>query len=209
MSGEGGCDRPAPFRGRKGTTRRSSSEGLLVLVTSEILPRPRPPRRALLRPGRPAGPHGPPHQRSNRPRRARACPNGRSWTLARQATKSAPMQAPGLRRRLIGLFAAYLVALQALVLPLSMPPTAAISGSLCLTQRPGDPGRHPADHDHGCPCCAGCGMQCHAPALALAPPVPVLAQQPRVVAVLLPPPPWMPPPPAFRAPQVPRGPPAA
>jgi len=118
------------------------------------------------------------------------------------------MHAPGLRRRLIGLFAAYLVALQALVMPMAMPASPAFGGALCLSSHSGAPAQGPAGTDRACPACAGCGLQCQVAALAVVPPVPVLAPQPRVVAVLLPPPPRMPPP-AFRTPQVPRGPPAA
>lgn len=119
------------------------------------------------------------------------------------------MHAPGLRRRLIGLFAAYLVALQALVLPMAMPGPAAFAGSLCLSGHSGGPAQGHDGSGRACPACAGCGLQCEVVALAAVPPVPAVATQPRVVAVLLLPPPRMPPPPAFRTPQVPRGPPAA
>jgi hypothetical protein len=110
---------------------------------------------------------------------------------------------------MIGLLAAYLVALQALILPVSMPPTAALADSLCLTEGTGGPAHHPAGPDHGCPCCAGCGMQCAAPALADAPPVLPLPPQAKVVAVAVPAPLAMTPRPAPRSPQMPRGPPIA
>ena len=119
------------------------------------------------------------------------------------------MRARHFSRRMIGLLAAYLVALQALILPVSMPPTAALAGSLCLTEGTGSPAQHPAGHDHGCPCCAGCGMQCGAPALADAPPA--LPEPPQVVvaAAAVPAPFAAPPRPAGRTPQIPRGPPIA
>jgi hypothetical protein len=76
------------------------------------------------------------------------------------------MRAHGFGGRLIGVLAAYLVALQAVVVPLSIAPTAAFAGSLCLSDHSSDPARPPAGHDQNCPCCAGCGLLCHAPALA-------------------------------------------
>lgn len=119
------------------------------------------------------------------------------------------MRARHFSRRMIGLLAAYLVALQALILPVSMPPTAALADSLCLTESAGGPAQHPAGHDHGCPCCAGCGMQCASPALADAPLALPLPPQAVVVAAAVPAPLGMTPRPAPRSPQMPRGPPSA
>lgn len=120
------------------------------------------------------------------------------------------MRARRLSGRLIGLVAAYLVALQALLLPLSMPPTAAFAGApgmLCLTGPSADPAQHPADHDQGCPCGAGCGMQCHAPALAAAPPAGLAAPPSQVSAVSHPALRDVAPHRSVRVAQMPRGPP--
>ena len=119
------------------------------------------------------------------------------------------MRARHFSRRMIGLLAAYLVALQALILPLSMPATAALADSLCITEGTGSPAQHPAAQDHGCPCCAGCGMQCAAPALADAPPAVPVPPQAAVVAAAVPIVFAPSPRPDRRAPQMPRGPPTA
>ena len=64
-------------------------------------------------------------------------------------------------RQIIALAAAYVVALQALLLPLSMAAASPFATSLCAAASGG--GSHtPAGHDSGCPCAAGCGMQCWA-----------------------------------------------
>jgi hypothetical protein len=69
--------------------------------------------------------------------------------------------------RVIALLTAYLIAFQGVMLPLSLPPmAAAFAGSLCVTAHTDAPSQHPARHDQNCPCCAGCGMQCHQPGLA-------------------------------------------
>ena len=88
--------------------------------------------------------------------------------------------------RLIGLLAAYLVALQAVVLPLAMPPTAAFADHLCLTDTSGAPGPNHDDHDRGCPCCVGGSMQCQQPVLDTGMPAVLPARQAEVVAVLAP-----------------------
>jgi hypothetical protein len=114
-----------------------------------------------------------------------------------------------LSRRLIGLLAAYLVALQALILPLSMPAVAQ-AGGLCITARDDSAPAHlPTGQDHGCPCAAGCTMQCHAPALATggAASLPMLRIAVAAVLVALTPPAL--PAPLARGAQMPRGPPAA
>jgi len=118
------------------------------------------------------------------------------------------MRARRFSGRVIGLLAAYLVALQVLAMPLSMPPTAAMGESLCLRGPAGDPSPHPAGHDQSCPCCAGCGLLCHAPALAggIANPLPV--PRLRVANVLAPAPFEAAPRPAVPTAQMPRGPPA-
>jgi hypothetical protein len=115
-------------------------------------------------------------------------------------------------RRLIALLAAYVVALQALLLPLTVAAGAAFDQGLCVSAASGgapSPTKSPASHDTGCACAAGCGMQCHAPALAGAPsiafvayplPVSIIAPAQPITAVILP---------ASRTPLVARAPPVA
>ena len=110
-------------------------------------------------------------------------------------------------RRLIGLCAAYLVALQALILPLSMPAAADYVGGLCITAPGG--GVPPAGRDHGCPCAAGCGMQCHVSVVAAGAVAAIVSPQRAVAGVLVPQSLMASSAPVFRGPQMPRGPPAA
>jgi len=63
-------------------------------------------------------------------------------------------------RQVIALIAAYVVALQALLLPLSVTAGSPFNTSLCAAATPADGMPSPAGHDSGCPCAAGCGMQC-------------------------------------------------
>jgi hypothetical protein len=63
-------------------------------------------------------------------------------------------------RRLIALAAAYVIALQALLLPLSVAAGGAFDFSLCTAVTSADRPSSPAGYDSGCPCAAGCGMQC-------------------------------------------------
>jgi hypothetical protein len=72
------------------------------------------------------------------------------------------------RHRLIALFAAYAVALQGLLLPLTVAAFAAPDNALCVTA--GAATHRPAGHNGGCPCDASCGMQCNAPSPAGPPP---------------------------------------
>jgi len=112
-------------------------------------------------------------------------------------------------RRLVALAAAYVVALQALLLPLSVAAGGAFDSSLCTAAMSVDGSPSPAGHDTGCPCAAGCGTQCCMQTLAGPPPVMVAFGLTRAIA--------MPPAPAIepvirladRSPQVPRAPPAA
>jgi hypothetical protein len=111
--------------------------------------------------------------------------------------------------RLIGLLAAYGVAAQVMLLPLSLPPAPAFAASLCRSDDGGAPAQ-PAGHDHGGPCCAGCGLQCHVPALAGDPQVAQPAAPRLRVGAILAPAPFEPAVrSSLRTPQVPRGPPAA
>jgi hypothetical protein len=77
-------------------------------------------------------------------------------------------------RRVIALIAAYVVALQALLLPLSVA-AGPFKSSLCTAATSVDGSPSPADHDSGCASAAGCGTQCCAQTLA----------RPAVVAVML------------------------
>jgi hypothetical protein len=112
-------------------------------------------------------------------------------------------------RRLIALAAAYVVALQALLLPLSMAAASPFASSLCASAA-SDIGSHaPAGHDSGCPCAAGCGTQCCVQTLASAPSVTV---RPGLThAIIMTPAPAIEPVIrlAVRSPHVPRAPPAA
>jgi hypothetical protein len=110
-------------------------------------------------------------------------------------------------RRVIALFAAYVVALQALLLPLSVA-AGPFQSSLCAAAMSADGAPMPAGHDSTCPCAAGCGTQCCAQTAAGPPVVTVTLDLTRAVAML--------PVPAIervirvavRSPQVPRAPPA-
>lgn len=70
-------------------------------------------------------------------------------------------------RRLMALFAAYVVALQVLLLPLTVAAGATFEPGLCNAGADGAPA--PAGHDNGCGCAAGCGLHCCAQALAVPP----------------------------------------
>ncbi|MBS0248533.1 MAG: hypothetical protein JSR61_18100 [Proteobacteria bacterium] len=72
-------------------------------------------------------------------------------------------------RRLIALAAAYLVAAQAIVLPLSVAASSPFLNALCVSSS-GGAGHGPAGTDGGCGCAAGCGMQCCSPAHLTTPP---------------------------------------
>ncbi len=95
------------------------------------------------------------------------------------------MSHPLRSRRVVALIAAYVVALQALLLPLSVA-AGAPDASLCASASAAGP--HSGDgHATGCPCAAGCGAQCCANAMAGSPPaIVVLALA--AIAKLAPPP---------------------
>jgi hypothetical protein len=116
------------------------------------------------------------------------------------------MDSPVRSRRIIALFAAYVVALQALGLPLSVAAGAPFSASLCASSAEGS---QPASHETGCPCAAGCGMQCCAQAL-IGPPQVAVALALTYARATTPSPAIEPiARPAAKGPQVPRAPPAA
>lgn len=63
-------------------------------------------------------------------------------------------------RRLLALAAAYVVALQLALLPLTLAAGQAQAGPLCSVLAGKS---EPLKADGGCACAAGCGAQCHAP----------------------------------------------
>jgi hypothetical protein len=113
-------------------------------------------------------------------------------------------------RRIIALAAAYVMGLQALLLPLSVAVGSLAAGTLCTSSGSANTPQGPAHRsDTGCPCAAGCGMQCGLHAAA-APPQHVFSLASFGAAASLPPPPVeQAPAPALRRPQLARGPPAA
>ena len=112
-------------------------------------------------------------------------------------------------RRIIALIAAYVVALQALLLPLAVAASSPFELTLCAAAASVDGSPSPAGHDSGCPCAAGCGTQCCVQSLAGSPQVTVAYRHagfsvfvllPSIKAAIRP---------VIRGPQFPRGPPAA
>ena len=81
-----------------------------------------------------------------------------NWTPLTSGSRLAAMSKSLPARRAVALIAAYVVALQALLLPLSVAAGGSAQMSLCSESSNGAP----VKHDTGCPCAAGCGMQCHA-----------------------------------------------
>jgi hypothetical protein len=113
-------------------------------------------------------------------------------------------------RRVIALIAAYVVVLQALLLPLSVAAGASIDPTVCARDSTAHGSQPPASHDTGCGCAAGCGMQCCGQALA-SPPQSVIALALTSGCAMAPLPRVIEPNvrTAERSPQVPRAPPAA
>ena len=110
-------------------------------------------------------------------------------------------------RRIVALIAAYVVALQTLLLPLSVA-AGAPDFSLCVSAASAGP-HSGAGHATGCPCAAGCGTQCctHAmagpsPAIVVLAPAAIakLAPLPMIVSAARP---------HLHSPQLARAPPAA
>jgi hypothetical protein len=111
-------------------------------------------------------------------------------------------------RRIVALAAAYVIGLQALLLPLSVA-AGGMFVPLCSGQASVGTAQTPLGHDNGCPCAAGCGMQCGVHALA-GPPANVIAFGAFGVASQLPPLAIVAAPPAAEhRPQLARAPPAA
>jgi hypothetical protein len=119
------------------------------------------------------------------------------------------MSQPRRSRPFIALAAAYVIALQALLLPLSVAVGGSPFFSLCSAGASVASSQSPAGHPTGCPCAAGCGMQCCAHALA-GPPQALIALDLAQVGALLSPPALEPVIRlAVRSPQLARAPPAA
>lgn len=119
------------------------------------------------------------------------------------------MSPPRRSRPVIALGAAYVIALQALLLPLSVAVGGSLFFSLCSAGTSVASSQSPAGHQSGCPCAAGCGMQCCVHALAEPPQAPIAVDFAQASA-------FMPLPaleiavhPAVRGLQVARGPPPA
>jgi hypothetical protein len=72
--------------------------------------------------------------------------------------------------RIIALCAAYVVALQALLLPMSVALGGPLDLTPCTVSASIGSAHAPANHQTGCPCAAGCGMQCCVHAFAPPPP---------------------------------------
>jgi len=77
-------------------------------------------------------------------------------------------------RNIVVLFAAYVIALQALLLPLSVAAGPTIGPALCLSGTSTGRDHPPAGDQQQCPCAAGCGVQCCTQAL-ITPPQIVIA----------------------------------
>jgi hypothetical protein len=131
------------------------------------------------------------------------------WTIMRSPHRLVPMSKSLRCRHVIALAAAYVVALQALLLPLSVAAGSPFHSSLCAAAASTDSSRQPTGHDGGCPCAAGCGTQCCVQLLAVPPQVVIILAPTRVTAMT--PPRAIEPVtrPADRSPQIPRAPPAA
>jgi len=112
-------------------------------------------------------------------------------------------------RRVITLIAAYVVALQALLLPASIASGTPIDASVCAAATSAAGSHAPASHDTGCACTAGCGMQCCGQAQGGPPQILIILALTRARAILSPPAISLGVRPAERSPQVPRAPPTA
>jgi hypothetical protein len=102
------------------------------------------------------------------------------WPRLGECSRMAAMTESARSRGFIALIAAYAVALQALLLPLSVAAGAQSSG-LCLSAASNG---QPAGDQSGCPCAAGCGLQCCAQT-SLLPPQITITRAVAQIAVLL------------------------
>ena len=74
-----------------------------------------------------------------------------------------------LKRRMVVLAAAYVIVLQALLLPLAVAAGSPYTSIICKSLA--DNTQVPTHHESGCPCAAGCGLHCGTHVLAAAPPI--------------------------------------
>jgi hypothetical protein len=112
-------------------------------------------------------------------------------------------------RRIVALAAAYVIGLQALLLPLSVAAGGVFGPVLCSAHASVGNAQTPIDRDNGCPCAAGCGMQCGVHALAGPPHAVIAFGLARVAGTMPLPAVDVAPRPALHRPQLARGPPAA
>lgn len=118
------------------------------------------------------------------------------------------MSRPVRSLRALALIVAYVVALQGLLLPLSLA-AGRFAPSLCASVTSVAGSQTPGSHDTGCPCAAGCGMQCCAQTLASPPQVISVKLGLTRVSAMMPAPALTPTVrSAARSPHVPRAPPA-
>jgi len=88
-------------------------------------------------------------------------------------------------RRLIALAAAYLVAAQVVLLPLSIATANPLLSAICTSAPGGATGQQPAGSANDCGCAAACGTLCCAPADLNTPPA-EFRPPPKLVRVLAP-----------------------
>jgi hypothetical protein len=120
------------------------------------------------------------------------------------------MSKPRLSRRLVASAAAYVIVLQALLLPLSVAVGSPLDGTLCASSASSAADQAAPGKQDPCGCAAGCGMPCCGQTLAAPPPnstvpfpvfaAPAAGREPALVSVASPGP---------RQANLARGPPAA
>jgi hypothetical protein len=106
-----------------------------------------------------------------------------SWTVPEESHKVAAMQTRSLKRRFLAVAAAYAVALQVMLLPLSVAASSPFSTALCSASAKSQ--QTPSKTDTGCACASGCGMQCCTPGF-LSPPSSGVDLAPRQAVILAP-----------------------
>jgi hypothetical protein len=96
------------------------------------------------------------------------------------------MSHPHRARPIIAPVAAYVVALQALLLPLSVALCGAPFFSLCSAGTSVASAQSPAGHQDDCPCAGGCGMQCCVLTLARPPQIATIIGLTQIGSLLAP-----------------------
>ncbi len=99
-----------------------------------------------------------------------SCGRAPFWTPTAALAYIPPMSERIRLRQIVALVAAYLVALQALLLPLSVAAGISFDSRLCAAASTADAPQPAGGHNNACPCAAGCGMQSCAQALIEPPP---------------------------------------